>query len=66
LGDVHFDGERRGYHWWNRLATGVEIDLTREQFKDGQLVTPKQVVVRPARVDRFADSGSTSCSASAS
>jgi hypothetical protein len=48
LGDVHHDGEQHGYHWWNRLTTGIEIDLTREQFQEGQVVTPGQVVVRPA------------------
>jgi hypothetical protein len=40
VGEVHVDGERHGYHWWNRLATGVEIDLTRDQFQHGQVVTP--------------------------
>jgi hypothetical protein len=48
LGEVHADGEQQGYHAWNRLAAGLEIDLTREQFKDGQVVTAGQVVARPA------------------
>ena len=40
-------GERQGYHWWNRLISGVEIDLTREQFKDGQTITDARIVKRP-------------------
>lgn len=40
-------GEQHGYHWWNRLDSGVEVDVTREQFRDGQVVTPKEVVARP-------------------
>ncbi|MDX6666145.1 MAG: hypothetical protein QOG68_2351 [Solirubrobacteraceae bacterium] len=26
------------HHLWNRLPSGVELDLTLEQFRDGQLV----------------------------
>jgi hypothetical protein len=48
MGDVHLDGEQHGHHWWNRLTTGIEIDLTRGQFQDGEVVTLNQVVVRPA------------------
>ena len=47
LGDVHIHGNPHGYHWWNRLADGTEIDLTREQFRDGQVITSPRVVVRP-------------------
>jgi hypothetical protein len=47
MGEVHVDGEQHGYHWWNRLDSGVEVDLTREQFRDGQVVTRKEVVARP-------------------
>ncbi|MDT0444566.1 YunG family protein [Streptomyces johnsoniae] len=46
LGDVHRGGERQGFHWWNLLPSGVELDLTREQFKDGQAVTAARVVER--------------------
>jgi hypothetical protein len=31
-GEVHVDGERVDFHWWNRLPDGSEVDLTREQF----------------------------------
>jgi hypothetical protein len=47
LGEVHLDGEQHGYHWWNRLATGIEVDLTRQQFRSGQVVTPGRMVIRP-------------------
>lgn len=46
LGTVHLDGEQHGYHWWNRLA-GVDVDLTREQFRRGQVVVEERVVERP-------------------
>lgn len=47
VGEVHLDGEQHGYHWWNRLPGGVELDLTREQFRRGQTVTAARVVERP-------------------
>ncbi|MEV4537169.1 hypothetical protein AB0J82_25660 [Asanoa sp. NPDC049518] len=47
LGDVHLDGERHGYHWWNRLPGGLELDLTFEQFQDGQTVSAPRIIRRP-------------------
>ncbi|MFE4825489.1 hypothetical protein [Streptomyces sp. NPDC056672] len=47
VGEVYADGEQQGFHWWNRLASGVELDLTREQFQWGQTVTAARVVERP-------------------
>ncbi|WP_246204149.1 YunG family protein [Streptomyces tailanensis] len=47
LGDVHCDGEPHGYHWWNRLPSGVELDLPLEQFQHGQVVTAPRVLQRP-------------------
>lgn len=41
------EGEQQGFHWWNRLASGVELDLTREQFLLGQRVTAPRSVTRP-------------------
>ncbi|MEV8315926.1 hypothetical protein AB0Q95_17310 [Streptomyces sp. NPDC059900] len=41
------DGEQQGFHWWNRLASGVELDLTYEQFRLGQRVTAPRSVERP-------------------
>jgi hypothetical protein len=46
--EVHVAGSRRGYHWWNRLATGVEIDLTREQFHPRETIVGVRLVSRPA------------------
>ncbi|MCP2343056.1 hypothetical protein FHU30_008448 [Actinomadura rupiterrae] len=40
-------GEQAGFHWWNVLDSGVELDLTLEQFKSGQRVVGRDVVERP-------------------
>ncbi|MFJ7206708.1 alpha/beta fold hydrolase [Streptomyces sp. NPDC098789] len=50
VGEVFLDGRQEGYHCWNRLAGGMRVDLTREQFRRGESVTPGRVVRRP--VDR--------------
>ena len=36
--DVYLGGERVEGHMWNRLPTGTEVDLTREQFTRGQVI----------------------------
>ena len=41
------DGSRQGVHYWNRLAGGLEIDLTREQFSAAEVVQAPSVVERP-------------------
>lgn len=46
-GEVHVNGERVDYHWWNRLGMGIEIDLTREQFGPDETVTGGIVIPRP-------------------
>jgi hypothetical protein len=46
-GEVHVNGERVDYHWWNRLGMGMEIDLTREQFGPEETVTEGVVIPRP-------------------
>ncbi|WP_251145660.1 hypothetical protein [Streptomyces sp. McG3] len=46
-GEVHVDGVRTDFHWWNRLGPGVEIDLTREQFGPEETVVGGDVIVRP-------------------
>ncbi|MGW7073019.1 YunG family protein [Streptomyces sp. NPDC054855] len=46
-GKVYFNGIQHGFHWWNRLASGIELDLTLEQFQRGQTVTEGRVVKRP-------------------
>jgi hypothetical protein len=30
------DGQRDGLHYWNRLPSGIEVDLTRDQFRAGE------------------------------
>ncbi|MFE4667482.1 hypothetical protein ACFRI7_00520 [Streptomyces sp. NPDC056716] len=47
VGEVYLDGTQRGFHWWNRLPSGVELDLTREQFEYGQHITAARVIERP-------------------
>ncbi|WP_280404026.1 YunG family protein [Nocardia brasiliensis] len=44
LGDVYLVEEQRGFHWWNRLPDGAEVDLTLEQFRLGETVTNGRVV----------------------
>ncbi len=47
-GEVYaLNGERQGFHWWNRLPGGREVDLTRDQFRKGQVVTEGVSVPRP-------------------
>jgi hypothetical protein len=47
LGEVHVAGERTGVHYWNRFGTGLEVDLTRDQFRPEEEVADGQVVRRP-------------------
>jgi hypothetical protein len=37
VSDVMRNGARVETHYWNRLPSGVEVDLTREQFRRGEL-----------------------------
>jgi len=49
VAEVHAaDGAPRGYHWWNRLPGGQEVDLTREQFTEGEVMGAPRVLARPA------------------
>jgi hypothetical protein len=34
---------------WNRFPGGVEVDLTRDQFKNGEVIGEPSVRQRPAR-----------------
>jgi hypothetical protein len=45
-GEVTADGEFCDYHWWNRLATGIEIDLTRDQFSPPHVISSGVPVTR--------------------
>jgi hypothetical protein len=49
--DVFLDGVRVEAHMWNRLPSGLEVDLTREQFRLGQVVGEPSVRERPATFD---------------
>ncbi len=40
------NGSHQGFHYWNRLPGGVDIDLTAEQFIEGEVVQPPVVVAR--------------------
>jgi hypothetical protein len=52
-GEVRREGRQQGFHWWNRLPSGVDLDVTREQFRLGQIVTEVRVVDRPDPLPRF-------------
>jgi hypothetical protein len=45
---VFLDGEHVENHTWNRLSSGIEVDLTREQFRSGQVLGEPTVRQRPA------------------
>jgi hypothetical protein len=50
--DVYRDGERIEGHMWNRLVSGVEVDLTRDQFTRGEVIGGPTVIERtPAIAD---------------
>jgi hypothetical protein len=36
---------------WNRLPSGVEIDLTRDQFKHGEVIGEPTARPRPTEID---------------
>jgi hypothetical protein len=44
---VFADGEPVEGHMWNRLPGGLEVDLTREQFLDGQVIGEPTARPRP-------------------
>jgi hypothetical protein len=44
---LHADGSWQGLHYWNRLASGEEVDLTRGQFSATELVQAPDAVPRP-------------------
>ncbi|WP_367136755.1 MULTISPECIES: YunG family protein [Streptomyces] len=52
-GEVLVGGARTDFHWWNRLGAGVEIDLTREQFRPEEIVTGGVVIPRPPEIKRL-------------
>lgn len=44
---LYSDGSRQGNHTWNRLAGGLDVDLTRAQFAPDEVVQVPRVVARP-------------------
>jgi hypothetical protein len=45
---IRSDGSRQGVHYWNLLPDGTEVDLTREQFSDDELIQQPRILRRPA------------------
>jgi hypothetical protein len=39
------DGSPQGFHYWNRLA-GVDVDLTRAQFREGEIMGEPHLIDR--------------------
>jgi hypothetical protein len=50
--EVYLDGERVMAHMWNRLSSGIEVDLTRDQFTRGEVIGEPTVRKRPSEFDR--------------
>jgi hypothetical protein len=46
------DGTQQGFHWWNQLPDGEQVDLTREQFSDDEHVLAPRIVTRPPGLPR--------------
>lgn len=47
---VYLDGARIEGHMWNRLASGIEIDLTRDQFKRGETIGEPRIAGRTSAI----------------
>ena len=47
VADALRDGQRVGVHYWNRLPSGAEVDLTRDQFLPNEAVGEGVEVARP-------------------
>jgi hypothetical protein len=45
---VHGDGSRQGVHYWNLLPGGTELDLTRQQLADDEVIQQPRILRRPA------------------
>jgi hypothetical protein len=46
--DVFFGDGRVEGHMWNRLPSGIDVDLTRDQFRAGERIGEPRVSTRPA------------------
>lgn len=49
--DVFLGDDRIMAHMWNRLPSGIEVDLTREQFRNGEVLREPVARKRPATFD---------------
>jgi hypothetical protein len=49
--DVYLEDERIMAHMWNRLSSGIELDLTRDQFTSGEVIGEPTARVRPSEFD---------------
>jgi hypothetical protein len=47
LGEVHVGEVKVGYHYWNRLPDGRDVDFTADQFSAAEVVTGAEVQQRP-------------------
>jgi hypothetical protein len=47
LGEVFAGETKTGYHYWNRLPDGREVDLTAGQFHPGEVIVGAEVQQRP-------------------
>lgn len=45
VADVEYHGRPDGVHYWNATTGGVELDLTREQFIDGESLVNERCVI---------------------
>lgn len=52
-GEVRVGGEQTDFHWWNRLPSGLDIDLTREQFAPEEVVSGGVTIARPPEIVRL-------------
>ncbi|MDR6320640.1 YunG family protein [Actinoplanes couchii] len=52
LAEVHVDGVKVGYHYWNRFPDGREVDLTAGQFSPHEVVVGGEVQQRPSHPPR--------------
>lgn len=49
MADVTGGEEEDEVHYWDRFPGGLEIDLTREQYRRHRVIGEPPIVVRPPR-----------------
>jgi hypothetical protein len=50
--EVSRNGRHVEWHMWNRLPGGTEIDLTRDQFRDGEVIGAPTTRPRTSEIAR--------------